>query len=870
MRRLNHWLGIFLTFVLTMSVICLNVWATESAEAEEGEDVVVEADVAQIGEQRFKTFEAAIEAAMQGDTVMLIGNIVLSETVVIDKTVTIDLNGYSISQVKACTGSYQMIYNKGELTIKDDSNSGKISFTDNGAGDPNFGWGSYTIRNEGTLVINGGTIEHLGTQEFATHCIMAIFQYSGTTTINGGKISTPNYRSVRLWKGNMNINGGEFDGQVWVQAVDNSAKLTVAGGTFEPNGRDGSSVFVENSNYDVAFEVVGGTFKTKIGSSDATKLAGSVKGGSFTESAMNNTNTALIDGCYYDFEVNDDGYYSVIEFNYVLWVREQLYAGNDVTLDRDIVINGYDLLYFPKLPTNRNGRYHLDHGEGAIFYIVNGDVTLDLNGHSITWNAHSEKFCGGVFSTLFRVSITGNKKNNEVITCSFTVEDSVGTGAVTVYGRPAAMYSTFIYATANINGGTWTNYPCKECDETGYFIFPSHGSLMNITGGCFEQVTVDGVTNKLLAWQGSTTEGAQNEWCNYSNTRMNISGGTFVGFDPSKVKFINVAGGGAPEINGCADGHIPVDNNDGTYKVIEDITSSIKSMHLVLGGNIGMNFGFLFNGKLLADENAVVAFYDAENNLIVDMPISEGTLQNGLYRYTVGVNSLEMTKKITVKVLDGEGNAVDKCSSTMSIRDYAKVILNDNENLYGDEYDRTLIKALLTYGGYVQKGVNSSVSDEDLAYMIDGTNYSLSIDDLDSVINNDVQIKDAVLANTCTGIQIKSASLILGTETTIQLLFDIANAADYDNYSFGEATVVKVSDTRIKVLIQDINALELNDVFSITVTNKEDETTATYSYSAMNYIKSGIGYEGHLDSAKNSYKALYLYSVCTEAWYVEQ
>jgi hypothetical protein len=170
----------------------------------------------------------------------------------------------------------------------------------------------------------------------------------------------------------------------------------------------------------------------------------------------------------------------------------------------------------------------------------------------------------------------------------------------------------------------------------------------------------------------------------------------------------------------------------------------------------------------------------------------------------------------------------------------------------------------------VQKGVNSSVSDEDLAYMIDGTNYSLSIDDLDSVINNDVQIKDAVLANTCTVIQIKSASLILGTETTIQLLFDIANAADYDNYSFGEATVVKVSDTRIKVLIQDINALELNGVFSITVTNKEDETTATYSYSAMNYIKSGIGYEGHLDSAKDSYKALYLYSVCTEAWYVEQ
>ena len=35
---------------------------------------------------------------------------------------------------------------------------GKISFTDNSAGDPNFGWGSYTVGNYGTLVFENCTV----------------------------------------------------------------------------------------------------------------------------------------------------------------------------------------------------------------------------------------------------------------------------------------------------------------------------------------------------------------------------------------------------------------------------------------------------------------------------------------------------------------------------------------------------------------------------------------------------------------------------------------------------------------------------------------------------------------------------------------
>ena len=259
--------------------------------------------VAQIGEQKFETLEDAISV---GGEITLLTDIVLEDTLVIPagKIVTLNLAGYTISQAKACTGNYNMILNKGTLTI---TGNGKISFTDTGAGDPAFGWGSYTVRNEGTLIVENGTIEHLGQQNIGgvKHMYCAIFQYSGSTVINGGTISTPTYRSVRLWKGDMTINGGAFEGQVWVQSVDSTAKLTINDGTFAPRGVDGSSVFVGNvdsngKHHEVELSITGGNFTTKIGCNDVEKLAGDlIVGGTFTESAAQNTNSGLIADGYH-------------------------------------------------------------------------------------------------------------------------------------------------------------------------------------------------------------------------------------------------------------------------------------------------------------------------------------------------------------------------------------------------------------------------------------------------------------------------------------------------------------------------------------------------------------------------------------------
>lgn len=285
------------------------------------------AQVAKIGEVAYATLAEAVADAENGETITMQQDVTLDGKLVIaaGKTIVLDLNGMTISQEMFCSASYEMILNKGNLTI---TGNGKLSFKDTSAGDSSFGWGSYTLRNEGTLVVENGTIEHLGEQPFATHMICAIFQYSGSTTINGGKISTPAYRSVRLWKGDMTINGGTFEGQVWVQSVDDSAVLTVNGGTFAPRGRDGSSVFVGNVttggvHHTAGFSVTGGTFTTKIGCSDAAKLEGDlITGGNFSETAKENTNSSLFaDDIVFDDPV--DGYYNA-------WSPEEVRYINDL------------------------------------------------------------------------------------------------------------------------------------------------------------------------------------------------------------------------------------------------------------------------------------------------------------------------------------------------------------------------------------------------------------------------------------------------------------------------------------------------------------------------------------------------------------
>lgn len=258
------------------------------------------------------------QAFSRGGKVTLFQNVELIEPLTLSagKTLSLDLNGHSITQTKECTGSYGLIVNDGELTISNSAattesrnftrstgeQGGSIILTDSGKGGGST-WDSYNIINRGTLVVNEGvTIEHKGSaeKEEGSHPTnIPIHNYAGKVTINGGNIISSDFCSLRDFTagGEIVINGGKFTGQVWMHGQgEGSSSLTITGGEFEPLADfDQSSVFLTNNVNDIVLSVTGGKFNGKIGCSESSRagVKGKVEGGLFSASAKENTNSEL-------------------------------------------------------------------------------------------------------------------------------------------------------------------------------------------------------------------------------------------------------------------------------------------------------------------------------------------------------------------------------------------------------------------------------------------------------------------------------------------------------------------------------------------------------------------------------------------------
>ena len=376
-----------------------------------------------------------------------------------NKSVILDLNGKKIFQSKECTANYAMILNKGNLTIVDGSETpGKISFKDTGAGDPTYGWGTYTLRNEGTLVVENGVIEHLGQQE--AHMICAIFQYSGSSTINGGTISTPAYRSARLWGGDMTINDGNFEGQLWLQAVNNtSSDLTINGGTFAPRGGDSSSVYVTNDKGDVTVAVTGGYFTTKIG---MYQPFGCITGGIFTDAAKANTNEDLLNSDY-RFVDNGNDTWSVaekepvakigdVEYKTLIQAAAAVQDGETITL----VANER----FTAKNYSDNGGW-----KDGLYYIGDKSFTIDLGGFTIDQD-------GALNDYLVNFKNVGSKAN------TITLKNGTLDAGTTAYCALCTSSTQENQLTINLENITLINNI-----SNGSTVKVRGGSILNVNAG---------------------------------------------------------------------------------------------------------------------------------------------------------------------------------------------------------------------------------------------------------------------------------------------------------------------------------------------------------------------------------------------------
>ena len=219
--------------------------------------------VAMIGAKEYPTLTAAINEANTGDTVKLVNNVTENVTIPAAKTITLDLNGMTLTNVDDHT-----ILNNGNLTIMGTGRVDNISHAkgalynkgtvvinggtfdrsqENGMNKGESGQNSwYTIKNVGTMTINdGATVQTAGNNA-------ALGKFS--SLVSNGYFNTNDYNTNKgLEQPILTIDGGTFRGGLNTIKNDDRARLTINGGTFS----NYYQAVVQNHNI---AEITGGTF----------------------------------------------------------------------------------------------------------------------------------------------------------------------------------------------------------------------------------------------------------------------------------------------------------------------------------------------------------------------------------------------------------------------------------------------------------------------------------------------------------------------------------------------------------------------------------------------------------------------------------
>ena len=585
--------------------------------------------VVKVGDTYYKTLAAAIDAAQYGETIKLLKNVTENVTIPADKTITLDLNGMTLTNVDDHT-----ILNNGNLTI---TGTGTVD---------NISHAKGALYNKGTAVINGGTFDRshengMNKGESGQNSWYTI-KNVGTMTINdGATVQTAENNAARgkfsslvsngyfnandystnkgLAQPILTIDGGTFCGGLNTIKNDDRAKLTINGGTFS----NYYQAVVQNHNI---AEITGGTFTA---ASDANaETYGiyncgcgaeidlgtlTVSGGTFTgatyavaevssqgaivnisggqfagtkaaiiKSSTSNATIAVSGGTFsstvpvnccapgFEPKENEDGTYGVK-------ITANLAA--EVLDAQGKTVGAYDTLA-AAITAAQNGDtvVLLKNVTEAVTIPADKTITLDLNGHTLVDSATAQD--KNVAESSRKHTITNNG--------TLTILDSVGTGVVdnVSHGR-AALYNAGTIV--EIKGGKFTRSVDNSTDATSakgnswYVVYNAKNATINrISDGDFLAI---GKFSSLFCNCGLIGEISggtftQDGFIAFKNEGCvnKISGGTFASKDESCIQNWGSIG----EITG---GTITA-GSIGIWNFSSDKYSSVGKVGQISGGNI--------------------------------------------------------------------------------------------------------------------------------------------------------------------------------------------------------------------------------------------------------------------------------------------
>ncbi len=588
--------------------------------------------VAEIDGTKYETLADAIAAAGAGDVIVLIDDIVLTETLVVPASavVTLNLNGKTVSMEmsETVTKNHSMISNDGNLTI---IGEGKLSYKYTGASlGTSYAANTVTTNPGSVLTVKGGTIENLTYDS-------AVIAYAIDGLTNGGigdvivniegGVITSLRQSIRIFAnsttkvGTLNISGGEIVGRVIVQNANsaaNKAVLSITGGKITANEYKTEALYVGGNNgatIDINANVSGGTFIGEIASlvpngfitggiySTAVPAEFCAEGYVPTENADGTYGVAL-DPAYGKVAKIGDTYYATLAD-----AIAAAGAGDVIVLIDDVVLT--ETLVVPAsavVTLDLNGKTvsMVDASATTVALIKNnGTLTITDNSdakdgkitfHSTTPSADNAYASNTIRNDGIIIIENGTIENTTVGGACYALDNYAGSTATINGGKlVAAKTCVRIFnwtngdaakTTLNINGG-------EIISEGGYGVNINAGNApaiaLNITGGTITTndnvyalavyvVNKGSAENLTIDVNGGTFNGyfaLNGVTCTtMKKDAISISGGTFYGIVCYDTPVYGFVKGGiystAVPAEFCAEGYVPTENADGTYGVVED------------------------------------------------------------------------------------------------------------------------------------------------------------------------------------------------------------------------------------------------------------------------------------------------------------
>ena len=404
--------------------------------------------VAMIGAKEYTTLTAAINEANTGDTVTLLKDTKEDITIPSGKTITLDLNGKTLTNVDDHT-----ILNNGNLTI---TGTGRVD---------NISHAKGALYNKGTVVINGGTFDRSKENGKTSNDSGSNSWYTiknvGSMTIHDGATVQTAGNNAALGKFSSLVSNGYFDANDYStnKGLDQPI-LTIDGGTFR-----GGLNTIKNDDR-AKLTINGGTFSNYYQAVVQNHNIAEITGGTFTAASDANAETYGIYNCGCGAEIDlgtltvsggtfTGATYAVAEvssLNAAVNISGGQFAGTKAAIVKSstskatIAVSGGKFSSDPSVYVVGNGNTNIvkrDGSEGAYTYTVlaksglTSGVYLTNPSGALASNYYVSSTANGVWTVSYSAPYSGGSSSYDP-TYSVSTPSKTEHGTVTVSPKSAS------------------------------------------------------------------------------------------------------------------------------------------------------------------------------------------------------------------------------------------------------------------------------------------------------------------------------------------------------------------------------------------------------------------------------------------------